>query len=474
MKNFFIFLMTVFSAAAFAQTPVNGNQSGSWSLPGSPYQVTGDIVVPAGESLTIEPGVEVNFQGHFKFTVNGTLLAAGTETDSIFFTTDDPATGWHGIRMTNSQNGSHLKYCRMEYGKTTGSNYPDQHGGAVMMNNCDAVIENCLFANNDASAEDNGMGGAIYGINTTDETIIDNCLFINNHSYGEGGAIKLTGDNGVHIVNCTFIDNSVLYGGGAVCLYGCYDTYIARSVFQGNVTAYSSGGAVFIEGYSARVIFLNCVMYDNHATGGDGGAVDIAFSDASFTNSIIYSNPGAYSDNIYLDFGYAEINYCDTPFPDGAEGENNININPQFVDAAAGDFHLNETSPCIDAGIDSLTITTAFGEEITVVDMDSSEYVGSAPDIGRYEYDPSTGFDISKDIAINVFPNPTNGIIYLNNDGENELKSIMISNLKGNVLIHKIVTSNPGQLDISGFENGVYILTVELTNGVLTRKIIKE
>ena len=472
MRTFFIFSFLLLAAGAFAQTPVSGEQSGTWAISDSPFLVTGDVTVPAGQTLTIEPGVEVNFQGHFKLIVNGSLQAAGTETDTIFFTTDDPSTGWHGIRLEASQSGSIFKYCRIEYGKTSGSNYPDQHGGGVMMYNSDAYFENCLFFNNEATADDNGMGGAIYAFNSTSETQIINCVFLNNHTYGEGGAIKFTGDTGADVIGCSFVNNSVLYGGGAVCLYGCYDTHFYKCLFSGNVTSYSSGGAVFIEGYSARIRFVNCTMYGNHATGGDGGAVEIAFSDASFTNSIVYNNPGAYSDNIYLDFGYAEINYCNTPFPDGAEGENNMNTNPQFEDATGGDFHLTPDSPCIDAGIDSLTITTAFNEVITVIDLDSTEYIGLAPDMGCYEYDPSTGFSEQFESDINVFPNPVTSILNYDLKGQKVI-TITISDINGKIVFENHKPAG-NKVDLTLFKNGIYFVVFQTVEAEYTAKILKK
>ncbi|HHE40793.1 MAG TPA: hypothetical protein ENL10_04755, partial [Candidatus Cloacimonetes bacterium] len=89
----FIFLI-VTSTSLFAQTQVNGVQSGTWTVANSPYLVIGEIIVPTGQTLTIEAGIEINFQGHYKFTVHGNLQAIGTETDSIFFTTSIPAIGW--------------------------------------------------------------------------------------------------------------------------------------------------------------------------------------------------------------------------------------------------------------------------------------------------------------------------------------------------------------------------------------------
>jgi parallel beta-helix repeat protein len=78
----FVFIYSI----SFGQTNVNGNQSGIWTKANSPYVLTGRVTVPAGQTLTIEPGVVVESpRQNADFTVYGTLLAVGTSADSIFF-----------------------------------------------------------------------------------------------------------------------------------------------------------------------------------------------------------------------------------------------------------------------------------------------------------------------------------------------------------------------------------------------------
>src|SRR5438874_12653280 len=69
-----VFAITVLSGAiqAALATNVSGTQTGTWTLAGSPYLIIGDVTVPAGQSLAIEPGVIVNAQGYYRITVNGT------------------------------------------------------------------------------------------------------------------------------------------------------------------------------------------------------------------------------------------------------------------------------------------------------------------------------------------------------------------------------------------------------------------
>lgn len=59
-------LMTGLPSRLSAQTNVNGNQSGVWGLAGSPYVLTGDVTVADGDTLRIDPGVEIRFSGFWE------------------------------------------------------------------------------------------------------------------------------------------------------------------------------------------------------------------------------------------------------------------------------------------------------------------------------------------------------------------------------------------------------------------------
>ncbi|MFQ5869090.1 MAG: hypothetical protein ACE5JC_04225 [Candidatus Zixiibacteriota bacterium] len=156
-------------------TDVSGHQWGTWTKENSPYNVVGPIRVPPESTLVIEPGVVVDFQGHYKFKVDSsaTLLAVGTETDSIYFTTNDTATGWGGIRFLGASSNSRISYCRLEYGKARGT-WPGDRGGAIHCHYSSPTISNSIIINN--SAEE--YGGGIYCYNSSpiisDNTIINN------------------------------------------------------------------------------------------------------------------------------------------------------------------------------------------------------------------------------------------------------------------------------------------------------------
>ncbi|MBT3317985.1 right-handed parallel beta-helix repeat-containing protein, partial [bacterium] len=238
MRNLILFLLLV-PCLAVAQTNVSGIQSGTWTQNNSPYLVTGHVTVPSGQTLNIEPGVEVNFQGYYKFNVSGNLQAIGSESSMILFTTDNPSTGWGGIRIDTNDMIT-MTYCRIEHGFATGS-YPDMHGGGMAILGSSVVMNNCVFADNEADT--NGMGGAIYAMGTYNSSFTD-CTFIRNECYGEGGAIKFSADDYTEFTNCEFLQNHCNYGGGAVSGYGIYGTKFTGCLFVDNYTMYAGGGAV--------------------------------------------------------------------------------------------------------------------------------------------------------------------------------------------------------------------------------------
>jgi len=100
-----------------------------WSKSLSPYILTDDVIIEEDVTLTIEPGVVVQFEktgssDGYHLEVRGTLQARGIENDPILFTIDDLEYNWGHIEFTSTstpweaagQTGCIIEYCILEYG----------------------------------------------------------------------------------------------------------------------------------------------------------------------------------------------------------------------------------------------------------------------------------------------------------------------------------------------------------------------
>jgi len=301
MKKLLTTSLLVLLAALFYPvhaTNVSGNVSGIWTLANSPYDVTGDVTVPSGQTLEIRPGVQVLFTGHYKFNVFGNLQAIGTEQDSIVFTRAFPTeeSKWWGIRFLNAGSANRLQYCVIEFGNASISGNEDDHGGGVYCINTSPVISHCNFRHNSAS----WAGGGLCAHSCTLQ--IDSCVLALNSSFYGGGA--LFWDCSVLVTGCVFANNNSTSHGGAV--------------------AFAPTGQL-------PSIFTRCTFVNN-ASPTLGGGIYCNDRNVSTNSCIVWANSGP---------GYqacGNITYSD--IQGGYSGTGNINADPMFVDTANGDFHL--------------------------------------------------------------------------------------------------------------------------------------
>lgn len=114
---------------AHAATPVSGaiNANTTWSLAQSPYEVTADVSVLNGATLTIEAGSVIYFDAATNLTISsGALVARGMAGQPISFTSILDTTGgvpapgnWGQIRFLSGTNAATtvLEYAQIRFGK---------------------------------------------------------------------------------------------------------------------------------------------------------------------------------------------------------------------------------------------------------------------------------------------------------------------------------------------------------------------
>ena len=211
------------TSSSSSYTEISGNVSGKLILSNSPYAVVDDIVVPLGESLTIESGVEVLFSGFHTLTVNGALYAVGTISDFITFgATPSNNTSkrgdWEGIVFTNPTQTSIMEYCIVEDGALY-INGEEYIKGVITCKNSSPVIRKCLIINNGYTAvyaDSNSSplvdactitGNAFSGVvcDTLSSPFVRNSIIVSNDDYGVFAILSMS--SAPRIEYCNIWDN---------------------------------------------------------------------------------------------------------------------------------------------------------------------------------------------------------------------------------------------------------------------------
>ena len=167
--KFFSIAIVVFLLTATTNAKADTNVSGiisvdtTWTLANSPYIVTGGIIVNSGVTLTIEAGATVKFDSLKSLIIEGTLIAKGTSSNKITFTSNQStpsASDWGFILFNDSSidatydtnenytGGSILEYAVVEY---AGGASVSSNNGAIRMDNAHPFINYCTIRNNKAS-----------------------------------------------------------------------------------------------------------------------------------------------------------------------------------------------------------------------------------------------------------------------------------------------------------------------------------
>lgn len=389
-----LLLVLILSTNAITQTYISGSLNGI--LTSGTYIVDGNIFVTNGDTLVIEPGATFLFDGDYDFDINGYLFAVGTEFDSIKFMPDTGVVSWGGIDFTdNASDSCKLKYVLIKNSNSSGischyssptinhcriNNNSADNGGGIYCDHSSPIIKNCTISENNATAAHSEGGGInCYFSNP----IISNCI-IEWNSALKGGGIHITSAS-PEIEYCTIENNSApdnwayVWGdGGGIFIYNSQSNPTIRGCIIRDNWSKTRGGGIFLYD-GASPIIINCTISNNDTEGsfdGSGGGICCHSSHPTIINTIVANNVRK-SGIDFVNTCNASINFCDfsnnidgnlignIPFGMGEIISTNINgdscdtfyniyIDPLFVNASGGDYHLQYNSPCIDAGDPSL------------------------------------------------------------------------------------------------------------------------
>lgn len=294
-------------------------------------------------------------------------------------------------------------------------------------------------------------GGGIY-CDASAPSIINNVISKNHADIGGGTYCVVCSP---HIINNTIIENASTVGGGIFC-FASSPTISSNTIIQNHA---EYGGGIFCQYRSSSAISNNNIAHNSADTLGGGIASvesspvinnntitqNSAYSHGAGIHCFVRSSPtvanniianSLQSEGIYCEHeSYPTISHndvwnnadgnftgCPAGVGDTAWATNingipcdsfyNIIRDPLFVDSL-NDFHLQEGSPCIDAGDNSVAADSDLDGNARIVDGNDDD--SAVVDMGAYEYQPLIGitednlpFSATDFVVLQNYPNPFN------------------------------------------------------------------
>jgi hypothetical protein len=334
----------------------------------------------------------------------------------------------------------------------------------------DLLVYNCVFVSNSA---DHAASFRILG--SIHDFIVSNSIFTGNDALRWASGPYLLGKCQGRFMNCLFGENQASVGGGT-----------------------SSGGGAAVT-QEAQIDFVNCTFADNSS--GFGGGLDIRTGGkVSVVNSIFWDNTNQQICITTTDsrISSLNLNYCD--IQNGLDsisvdtssvfqwGDGNMDADPLFTHPAGAEYHLQDGSSCIGAGIDSLEIAGTW-YVAPIIDLEGNPRpnpAGSMPDMGAYESPLALPSAISYDgnripdkfVLYQNYPNPFNPMTHIRfNLPRSQDVQLIVYDILGrrvSILLNEKMGagSHDVQWDASDFPTGIYFYRIRAGEFVQTNKMI--
>ncbi|MFZ3211357.1 MAG: carboxypeptidase regulatory-like domain-containing protein [Terriglobales bacterium] len=276
-------------------------------------------------------------------------------------------------------------------------------GGIAVLAGSPRIQGNTIQNNTQSGCSGGSGGGGISLLGAGVAQIVGNVIANNTWPSGNGGGISMNAAGTPTIKNNVITGNtatgvSPAAQGGGISMVNDSDPVIVQNLIYNN-TAGQGSGVYFLVPSGSR----GPILVSNTIIGGSGGSQGVAVyangydNQAQFFNNLLIGPSG--QNAVYCDGTYQQQsptfanNDASSPGGTGLAGtcsgqssqNGNISADPQFVNASAGNFHLQLTSPAVDAGTNSapdLPQTDYAGNPRI---LDGNNDCVSTVDIGAYE-----------------------------------------------------------------------------------------
>ena len=389
------------SLAGLPQTIVSGTLPGLSTTWSGIVHVNGNVTVPAGHVLTVQPGTLVLVDGDptpqsqsgALITVNGTINSVGTPEHPITFTATDPMSPWGGI-VHNNAGASQYFYTDINRAGHSPDRGHTFTGPALLVLGSTVTLDHVNISdlagkvgfsinsggkNSVLTITNSLMTRAVMGFEIQNTGLLfeknyiidmlgkyredgitddDDGIYLHNQAAGQtitlrDSVIAHGDDDGIDTLDPTVTAENLIIREWANPL----EDAKGISIFGGSFTLRKSlvvDSAIGVQmkpGSGANTVLIDrSTLVDNPVSFNLKEPTATPKSIISIVNSIVRGTNASISSNAGL--STISVNYSNTaePWIGGIGGIGNSIDDPLFVDAPARNYHLTEGSPAVDTG----------------------------------------------------------------------------------------------------------------------------
>lgn len=432
-----------------------------------------DIIIPQFQNLIVKPGVQLKINNGKSIKVYGKLIIRGADNDSVYISNNSvyPIL-WNEISFYKHSSDSSI--ISKSVIKNTGQ-------------------LSCL--NDSVTLENNFIDSGKIECTDSTKTAINGNVFYTNSTFTGNLVINCAGFSSPKISNNIFYSSGIVADSANMIITNnkfmgqtyrldqsywqldfrhCTNALIQNNYFFNNYgavslsrsTSYCTNNIIYNcdEGY--LISNSTCHVINNTLYSVCKGVYSDPSSTTKLANNIIWNDKTTYCSPIYSDLTIPTI-YSD--LFKSYSGVGNIVTNPQLKDAPNYDFSLMPTSPCINTGTPDTT-----GFHLPATDILGNPRVKDRIDMGAIESIITNNVEINGINELDIYPNPSKGLLNVKSDESLNNKSIEILNINGQIMFKNTIDKPISQINISDFGQGVYFIKIISEKGIIVKKIIKE
>jgi hypothetical protein len=429
-RNAIVALILLLSVARAASAAVI-------NVPGDAATIQSGINAASnGDAVRVAPGTyveNINFNGKAIEVIGTggpqvTTINGGAAGPVVTFSSGEPAqTMLSGFTITGGTNTSRDGFgggiviegaSPTILGNVITGNVACNGGGGILAAGSPVIQSNTITNNSQQSGCDGGAGGGGVLIDGSGAPmLISNVISNNSWLSGNGGGVELSAAGAPILMNNLIsgnlatgvfdVEDAGVAGGGGIYIEA---QGVSTGVVTGNIVAGNTadlGAGVFIDVVSASTApaVVNNTVANNNSTRSEGSAL----------YTLGFAGPLELFNNLFIGVTSQSAVACDPTFEDnppvfeyndafspaalGFQGSctvsagqyGNIAADPLFANSASGDYHLADSSPAIDVGLNSaagIPATDYYGnprivagrpEDYPIIDMGAAEFQPASP-----------------------------------------------------------------------------------------------